>query len=705
MQNMNDHIIRYIDVLIERNKARVNPKWVNEFVCNFQSDDELSLQKILKKLEWSLVKIDDKPRTHDFPMLAWNDDYGWCIAEYLTSEFSILFTNSGGQIEAEWDKFNLWTVIFPEVQNRSVPLKAIDIFWSSMMRQKSTFFEAWVATVVINIIALVTSIYSMQVYDRVIPRSGYDTLVVLTIGVFIALLIDILMRVTRANIIDRAAGKIDCEVSEYFYSRMQAVRLDARPRAIGTLAAQIRSTDQVRAILSSSSLFVIADLPFALFFILVIWTIGSIVAAIPSIAFLLSMLLAIVTSFLIAKDASSTQVNGNKKNGRLVEALDSAETIKANFGGWEMVANWTRLSEEVQENDLRVKRWSSIANSGFLLIQQSSYVGVVCLGAFLVATGKMTMGGLIACSILNGRVNGPLISALPNLIVQWSYARSSLEMLGALLSLPSDQPESKIMIRHKNLQGDFYLENVNFSYEGSRQRLNIPSLKIEKGQAVGVIGPVGSGKSTLLKLVSGLYAPQEGVILLDGMDISQIAEEDLRRQICYLPQEYKLITGTLRDNLTLGLSNIDDEQLIDAASNSGLLSIIKEHPLGLNLPISEGGQGLSGGQKALVGLTRIFLIKPRMLILDEPTASLDQETERKVLHQIIKNLDADCTLIFATHKLQLVGLAKRLLVVVDGRIIMDGGSETIMEKLRLKNHDEISRVKASNPVVVNHGSQ
>lgn len=670
----------------------LEPNWAANISSDLREDDPNALQEISNETAWILSRSKEKPRAHQFPLLAWHEAFGWGIAESWVSKTHLRIITPSGLVEAE-STYDLafWDVEFPDVASIGRAERAIDIFWAAILRRKSMIVDATIATLVINLVALATSIYSMQVYDRVIPRAGFDTLIVLTMGMVFGLLVDMLIRNTRAMMVDREAGVIDSEVSEYFYARMQAVRLDARPRSIGTMAAQLRGTDQVRSLLSSASLFVLADLPFALFFMGVMAWIGGIVALVPLVAFPLALFLAGLMARFIKADAAAAQVTGNRKNGQLVEALDAAETIKANLGGWHMLSSWNRLVDEVHVHDLNVKRWSTYSGSGFSFIQQLSYVGVVCVGAVQVAEGTMTMGGVIACSILSGRVNGPLIAALPNLIIQWGYARSSLAALDGILVMPSDQPDDRKMVRQSDIQGHLRLENVKFTHQGGRQGLHFPSVKIGPGERIGIIGPVGSGKSTLLKLLAGLYAPQEGHILLDGIDIRQIAEEDLRRQVCYFPQEYRLITGSLRDNLTLGLPTESDEALLQAAMKTGLAELIKSHPMGLDLAITEGGNGLSGGQRVQVGLTRLLLAKPRLLLLDEPTANLDQESEARVFQALIQALGPECTLVFVTHKMQLVGLVQRLIVVANGQIAMDGPVKAVLEKMR-----PVSSQKAEN---------
>lgn len=686
---------RFVDLIAafaKRNKVTLDPNWVGTESISLAVDDSAALASLCDELGWKCVANSTKPRAHHFPLLAFVSGYGWTIAESWANETQIRLITTSGVVEVDWtNSITFWNVAFPKLTKIVGRDRAIDIFWSAILKRKTMIVDATIATVVINLIALATSIYSMQVYDRVIPRAGFSTLLVLTAGMVFALIVDMVIRNTRAMMIDREAGDIDSEVSEFFYARMQSVRLDARPASVGTMAAQLRGTDQVRSLMSSASLFVIADLPFAFLFMAVMAWLGGVVAIVPLIAFPLALGLAGLMARFIREDTAAAQVTGNRKNGQLVEALDAAETIKANSGGWHMLANWNRLNDEVHGHDIQVKRWSTLSGSGFSLIQQLSYVGVVCVGAFQVASGNMTMGAVIACSILSGRVNGPLIASLPTLIVQWGYARSSLAALDGILTMPSDQPTDFTAVRQTEIRASLQLENVKFAHQGSRNGLNVPSLKITPGERIGIIGPVGSGKSTLLKLMAGLYASNEGHILLDGVDIRQIAEEDLRSQVCYFPQHYRLITGSLRSNLNLGLAAQDDEVLLQAAAKTGLAELVKNHPMGLDLPISEGGNGLSGGQRVQVGLTRLLLAKPKLLLLDEPTANLDQESEARILAAVLEAIGPHCTLVFVTHKLQLVSLVNRLIVVTNGQISLDGPTNAVLERLRPKTE------KTTNP--------
>ena len=559
---------------------------------------------------------------------------------------------------------------------------ALSIFRRSLFRRKEVFVSTVVATVVVNVIALATSLYSMQVYDRVIPRSGFATLWVLTVGIIFALLLDFGLRTTRALMVEREAATIDAEVSEYFFARAQSIRLDARPPGVGTMAGQLRGWEQVRSLLSSGFIFLLTDLPFAIFFIVVISWLGGVIALVP-LAFLpVALILGLIFARMIRSDTAKAQLSGNRKNGLLVESLDAAETVKANGGSGFMLARWTRQLDEILQHEDPVKRWSSIATSTFSLLQQVAYVLLVAWGAVRVAQGELTMGALIACTILAGRINGPLVAQLPGFLVQWGYARSSLKSLDDLLALPLDQPDGATSLRPDRVEPSVRLDNVRFTYPGSRSGIEIPALHIGAGERVAIIGGVGSGKSTLLRLMSGMFAPATGEVTLGGLDIAQIAPDILRRDLGYVPQDMRMLNGTLRENLLLGLGERSDAAIMAVIEELGLAPMIASHPRGLDLPIAEGGRGLSGGQRTLAHLARTFLADPDLLLLDEPTANLDEAAEARVLDGLKQRAAAGKTLILVTHRMRLLSLSDRVIVLQNGRVALDGETDKVMAAFR-----------------------
>lgn len=681
---MTDQIGAVLEIFATRAKVELPPGWANSAELDLSRHEQHSLEQLCTRARLKPpVRLSHRPRPQEFPLLTFKPGLGWAVAEQWESLDTIgVTTPEGGESRFVDEDTSFFELELPRMRDREQAASAISVFARSLLRRKKVFASAILATVIVNILTLATSLYSMQVYDRVIPTSGFATLWVLTVGVIFALLVDFLLRSTRALMIEREAGKIDAEVSEFFFARAQAIRLDARPPSVGTMAAQIRGWEQIRGLLSSASIFLIADLPFALLFIFVIGSLGGPIALVPLASLPLALIIALIVSKLIRKDTAKAQISGNRKNGLLVEALDAAETVKANRGEWHMLARWNVLMEEVQLHEDPVKRWSSIASSIFATLQQIAYVLMIAWGAVLVTEGEMTAGALIACAIIAGRVNGPLVAQLPSFLVQWGYARSSLQALDSIMQLPLDQAPGVEGLRPDHVDPSLQLREIKFSYPGGRAEINVPALDIAPGERVAIIGGIGSGKSTLLRLMAGLYAPANGAVTIGGLDIFQLAPDVLRKTVGYLAQDTRLLNGTLRENLVLGMSSPGDGAILEAAASVGLKALISSHPQGLELPISEGGRGLSGGQRTLANLTRLLLSKPRMWLLDEPTANLDQGTEARVVAAIEKSLVPGTTLVLVTHRMQLLSLVQRVLVLQNGSIVLDGPVAEVMSKLK-----------------------
>jgi ATP-binding cassette subfamily C protein LapB len=662
------------------------PGWANALDEGARDHGPDDLARLCAELSWPAPRpLHGRPRPDQLPLLVHAPGIGWAVAEQWENEDAIrlaglhlpLLAYDAGLV------FHALALPDPLRRGRETP-RAITVFRRAIARRKHVLVSAMLATTFANLLALGTSLYSMQIYDRVIPLGSRATLWVLTVGVLAALAIDFVLRTLRAVMIEREAAEIDAEVSEYFFARAQAVRLDARPPGIGTMAAQLRGLEQVRAVMSSGSLFLIADLPFALFFIVVIAAIGGIVALIPLIALPVSLALAFGLGRMIRKGTDRAQVSGNRKNGLLVESLDAAESLKAGRGGWFMLARWNRLIREVHHYEDPVKRTSAMASSVFSVLQQTAYVAIMAVGAIEVGAGRMTSGALLACSIIAGRVNGPLIAMLPNLVVQWGYARSSLRALDRILDLPLDRSEGEGALRPGRLAGPILIENLRFAYPGAREGLDVPRLEFAPGERVAIIGGVGSGKTTLMRIASGLFHAQQGTARIGGLDLTRIADDVLRRHIGYLPQDYRLIDGTLRDNLLLGLARPDDAAIMAAAGETGLLPLISAHPQGLDLPIQEGGRGLSGGQRSLVGLTRLLIARPEVWLLDEPTANLDQNTEAAALAALDRAIGPEQTLVIVTHRLQLLARVRRVILMAGGKVVLDGPTAEVVQRLQGK---------------------
>lgn len=569
---------------------------------------------------------------------------------------------------------------------------ATRIFVRAILARRKSLYVAVLATFTVNLIALATSFFTMQVYDRVIPLGSFSTLAVLAFGVLVALAFDFILKIARARLLEDASLEIDKEVSEFFFTRAQSVRLDERPPSVGTFAAQLRGLEQIRAAMSSATLFAFADLPFAILFIYIVYLLGGIIALVMVVSFPVAMVIAFVLAGMIREDTKKVQVSGFKKNGLLVESLDAAEVVKANRGQSLFLDRWLGLIDDLHVHERPVRNLQAVAASFGGTIQQIAYIALISWGAVEVYNNNITMGALIACSILAGRINGPLIAQAPQLVLSLTNAKIALGMLDNIMALPTENADIAEPLCPENISGKFELDHVVFAYKGSRVPVSIEKLSISAGEKVAVIGGIGSGKSTLLRLMSGLYCPQEGTVLIDNLDARQIDSDCLQMHIDYLPQDVRLVNGTLKENLLMGLGAVSDDELAQAARKTGLDAIVAQHPLGFELPISEGGKGLSGGQRAIAGLTRLIIRKPRVWLLDEPTSHLDDATENRVISLLQGEVGPEDTLIFVTHKPKMLNLADRIIVMAGGKIVSDKSKEQIIE---------IERKNKTNTIAVN----
>jgi len=560
------------------------------------------------------------------------------------------------------------------------PRTARDWFLHAIRKRSRVFIEAVFATALMSLLALAASMYTMQVYDRVVPNQGYSTLVVLTVGTAMALLLELLMKQVRSHMIDRICKQIDLELSSVFFSRVLGIRMDARPKTIGTFASQVKQFELVRNFMTSSTLFLLADLPFVVFFIVVIALIGGWLALIPLALLPISLAVGFYAQWRMANAAEEQIRAANQKNGVLIEAIDGIEAIKAVGGEWKLQDRWRKLTAEAGDYELNIRAATTLATNLAQTIQQFSYILMIALGAYFITTGQLTQGALMACSIISNRALGP-IAQIAGLLVQWQHARAALKGLDDMMALPCDNTPGESRIIPAQCEGRLALDGAAFAYGGATQAIKPAQLAIRPGERIAVLGPVGSGKSTLIKLLSGLYRPTEGRVFLDNVDMAHLAPDFVREHVGYLTQDVRLFNGTLKDNLTIGLPSPTDGQILAAARKTGLDRIVKEHPAGLGLPITEGGRGLSGGQRQVVGLTRMLLAQPKVLLLDEPTASMDAELEAHVMSNLFANMPKGSVIVMVTHKRALVNLVDRVIVMDRGRIVLDGAREEIMARL------------------------
>ncbi len=552
-------------------------------------------------------------------------------------------------------------------------------FLHAIGKRRQVFVEAVVATFVVSTLGLGASFYSLQVYDRVIPTQAHATLVALTVGVIIAVLFEFVIKQVRSLMVDRGCKAIEEELSDVFFGRMLDIRMEARPRAVGSFAAQVRQFELVRNFMTSSTVFLIADLPFSLLFIAVIGVIGGALAAIPLLLLPVVLASSAWLNWRMRRLIRSQLKEGRHKNGLLVDVIDGIESIKAAGAEWKMMDRWRRLTASGSRLEIDIRHLSTTSTHFAQFLQQLCYVAMIGIGAWMVGTGQITMGALIACSILSNRALSP-ITQIATLVSQWQHAQEALKGLDDIMALPVEHGNGSAIIP-SDCAGELRAADASFSFDGKLTALHPLAFTLGAGERTAVIGPVGSGKSTLIRLLSGLYRPSTGKLFLDGVDMALIAPEFLHEQIAYLPQDVRLLRGTLRDNLTLGLAPPPDGEILRAAALTGLDRMLATHPQGLDLPISEGGRGLSGGQRQLVGLTRLLIAKPRVWLLDEPTAAMDGDLEAQVMQQVFARLPADAALVMVTHKASLLRQVDRVIVMDQGRIVLDGPRADVLARL------------------------
>ncbi len=555
--------------------------------------------------------------------------------------------------------------------------------------------EACVASAFIGFLALATSLFSMQVYDRVIPTRSEYTLVILSLGVLLSILIELAMKYARSHIMDYVIVGLDNRLSREIFNRLLQLRVDQIPASVGSLAGQMRGYEQVRGFYTASTLFTLIDLPLAAIFIVVIMMVASPwVAVVPFLFGGVALFIGLSIRKKIMQQAKDGAALSNMKTGLLVEAVEGIETIKAGSGGWKFLSRWIGVNGKTIESDLKMR--GATESVGYLsaTVQQISYAALVVAGSLVVMQGHMTMGALIASSILSGRILAPIM-AIPGLLVQHAHAQAALEGLEKLYTLKTDHHGTDRPLVPSQIHGHYVLSDIKFAYGDNPPALVVPKLEIQPQERIAILGPIGAGKSTLLRLLSGLYHPQEGRVLLDNLDLAHINRQVVSQYVGYLQQDHRLFQGTLRENLLIGLPDPGDDALLTAMRRTGMDRFVASHPKGLDRAIMEGGKGLSGGQKQLVAFTRLVLCSPSVMLLDEPTATMDDEQERRCLQVLAQEAQAGKSMVIVTHKPSVLPLVTRIIVIAGNSIVLDGSRDAVLQQLQQNNAQQQAAAQAA----------
>jgi len=553
-------------------------------------------------------------------------------------------------------------------------------FWDTIMMAWPIYSEVLIASLLINIFALVMPLFTMNVYDRVVPNSTYQTLWVLAIGVGIIYIFDFVMRGLRGYFIDIAGKKVDVILSASIFEKVMAIRMEARPPSVGSFASNLQEFESFREFITSATITTLVDLPFVLLFLLLIWWIGGWVVVAPLIAIPLILIVSLMLQKPLAAVINETFRSSSQRQAILIESLTGLETLKSIGAEGPMQHKWEQIIGHLSKLSLKARLLSAANVNAATFFQQVTTISVIVIGVYLITDKQLTMGALVACTLLTGRVLAPL-SQVAGLITRYHHARAALDGINRMMSLPVEREPGKSFVRRPDFKGAVELKDVSFNYPNQPvAALQNISFKVEAGERIGIIGRIGSGKTTLEKLILGLYKPISGSVWVDGVDLQQIDPADLRKNIAYVSQDPMLFYGTLRDNIAFGAPYVDDRAMLQAAEIAGVTEFANRHPQGFDMPVGERGEGLSGGQRQSIAIARALLLDPALLVLDEPSNSLDNRSEENLKAKLAQHLEGK-TLILVTHRASMLTLVNRLIVMDGGRIIADGPKDQVLEAL------------------------
>jgi len=544
---------------------------------------------------------------------------------------------------------------------------------------RSIYMKVALAATMINLFAMITALFTMTVYDRVVPNNATDSLIGLSIGLVIILIFDFVLKILRAYFVDVAGARVDRDIGKAIFNRILNMRMDLDKRSTGGLSGLVREIDTLRDFFASATLTAMVDLPFILITLAVIAFIGGWLVMVPMAMIPIVVLAALTTQPMMRKLSAETLSGQLGKQSVLVETIGNLETVKSANAGSILTRRWDSAVTDHAGASLRQRVLSTIPISIAGTAQTTAYTGVVIFGVFAIANHSLTMGGLIACSILAGRVVAPL-GTIAHLLTRANAARTAYTQINKLMENPVEGPEGA-GLNIAAMEGEIEFRNVDFRYPGAAElALNNVSFKIRPGEHVGLVGQIGSGKSTIARLLIGLYWPTSGLILVDGIDIRQLSPAALRPKVGALFQDYALLTGSIRENILLCREDIDDEEMVRVARVSLAHEFVARLPQGYDLPLADRGEGLSGGQKQSIALARALAGKPPVIILDEPTSAVDVETERRLLENL-RGEFVGKTLILITHRPSMLRLADRIIMLAGGRVIADGTPEMVSARI------------------------
>ena len=573
-------------------------------------------------------------------------------------------------------QFSGYVIIAKELNRREKEERSGHWFFSAFRKSKWIYVQVMIAAMVSNFLSLTTSLFTMTVYDRIIPNGAFESLIALSIGVVIALGFDFLIKSLRARFIDTASKRADLEISRRLFDRILTLTPVEQRQKTGAMAGTIREFETLREFFNSSTLVILIDLPFVFFFIYVIYLIAGPLAYVPLIAVPLVIIVGLGIQPFLARITKGSVESGMNKQAVLVETLNGLETVNATGSGRLMRKRYEDALNDQSDSGNKIRALSMFIVNFAASVQQYAQVAAIFFGVYLIVEGTITQGALIGAVILGGRTMSPL-SQLANTLSRANGALTAYRNLSKLIGAKHNSAEELSPISRPNLDGEIEFKNVSYKFDGTSQPVikNL-TFKIPAGQKVALVGKMGSGKSTLSRLIAGILEPTEGAILIDGVDVRQIDPSDLRKNIGVMLQDSWLFSGTIRENIQMGFNEYDDDHILKICKIAGVDDFVGSHPKGYDLEIRERGIGLSGGQRQTINLARSLLHDPQILLLDEPTSSMDQGTEKKVVASL-KEVSEDKTMMIVTHRNPILTMVDRVFVLEGGQIVADQTPEQL----------------------------
>ncbi|MED5503555.1 MAG: type I secretion system permease/ATPase, partial [Pseudomonadota bacterium] len=554
-------------------------------------------------------------------------------------------------------------------------------FWSTLWQSKRIYRDVLIASLLINIFAIAAPMFTRLVYDKVVPNLAFETLWVLASGIFVVFLFDFLLKSLRNYFIDVAGKKSDILISSKLFSKVMGIRMESKPPSVGAFARHLQEFESIREFFTSATVSALIDLPFAILFLVIIWLMAGDLVYVPMIGVVILMIHSALIQGPLRRSIEEGSRLASQKYANLIESLSGLETVKMLSAQSQFQYRWEEAVAHMANWNIKSRRITDSIQNAAGFVQQSSNVGMIILGVYLIANGDLTMGGLIAATMLSGRAIGPMVQ-LSLLSTRYNQAKSSMTIINQVMEMPDEQEEGKRYIHRPIVQGKIEIDRVTFHYpDAPVASIRDLSLTINPGEKVAIIGRIGSGKTTLERLIMGLYKPTEGHVRIDDTDIEQLHHVDVRRNIGCVPQDSNLFFGSIRDNITLGRPLTDDRDVLDAANRAGVTTFTQSDPAGLERQVGEGGGMLSGGQRQAVTIARAFLGRPPVLLMDEPTSAMDNRSEMHIKHQLAQ-LKPRETLILITHKTSMLDIVDRVIVMEKGSVIADGPKAQVLNDLK-----------------------